>query len=330
VTASIAEPQFKIDPTERVVGPGAAELFRARWRFILLLCFFFLIHAVTILWLATRDDTDELVHPDTREVPIEVEVVPPPPEPPKPPPPKAEKQQQKPPPPPKVEEKPAFDAPKTATNPTKENEAKDTQTKAQTKAAPSQSSPTDIKPVPLQPTRDTPLAKETPSAPAAPDDKPDAEALDKAVPLPKNSPKPAPAPPKQARQRVTTPNAALDKTFAALEQPTPDFSVAKAAKPAIVGGGTEEATYNAVLLGLILKQQHMPPGAELHHQDAKVLIGFFIDERGNLTHQQLYRTSGLPGLDQAAIEAVRRAAPFPPPPPGIPHGFVAQLVFPAR
>ena len=39
------------------------------------------------------------------------------------------------------------------------------------------------------------------------------------------------------------------------------------------------------------------------------IIAFYVDERGNLTHQAVYRASGRADLDQAAMIAVRRARP---------------------
>ena len=46
-----------------------------------------------------------------------------------------------------------------------------------------------------------------------------------------------------------------------------------------------------------------------------------FDENGNLTHQAVYRASGRADLDAAALSAVRKAAPFPPPPPGDPRAI---------
>ncbi|MFQ6550449.1 TonB family protein [Aestuariibius sp. 2305UL40-4] len=45
-------------------------------------------------------------------------------------------------------------------------------------------------------------------------------------------------------------------------------------------------------------------------------VAFVIADSGNLAAVSISRSSGNPSLDRAAIELVRRAAPFPPPPPG--------------
>jgi protein TonB len=57
------------------------------------------------------------------------------------------------------------------------------------------------------------------------------------------------------------------------------------------------------------------------HQQMEGIVAFYVDENGNLTHQAIYRASGRADLDAAALNAVRRATPFPPPPPGDPHAI---------
>jgi protein TonB len=46
-------------------------------------------------------------------------------------------------------------------------------------------------------------------------------------------------------------------------------------------------------------------------------VSFGVSQSGGLSFVRLKRSSGVAALDQAAMGAVRRAAPFPPPPPGV-------------
>ena len=46
------------------------------------------------------------------------------------------------------------------------------------------------------------------------------------------------------------------------------------------------------------------------------LVRFTISAGGGLAGVSLVQSSGNPALDQAAVDAVTRAAPFPPPPSG--------------
>jgi protein TonB len=106
--------------------------------------------------------------------------------------------------------------------------------------------------------------------------------------------------------------------------PAPNYSFGAAAKAAPISGGTEKASYESLLMGLITRQVHLPPELRARHLISVGQIGLFVDEMGNLTHQALYRASGEPALDTAWLAAVRRAAPFPAPPRGLPHGFILQ------
>jgi protein TonB len=155
------------------------------------------------------------------------------------------------------------------------------------------------------------------------DDTPDAEALDKAQPE-----APAKLEKKQAPQDSKSPPAQGKKVTVAQQlaalSPAPNYSIGAAAKSAPVSGGTEKASYESLLMGLISRQVHLPTEVRAQHLIAVGRIGLFVDEMGNLTHQALYRASGQPALDAAYLAAVRRAAPFPAPPRGLPHGFILQ------
>jgi periplasmic protein TonB len=166
-----------------------------------------------------------------------------------------------------------------------------------------------------------------PSAPSEPqklaDDTPDAEPLDKAQPEP-----PAKPQPKQQKQASKSPPAQGQKSTVAQQlaalAPAPTYSLGSAAKSAPISGGTEKASYESLLMGLINRQKHVPPSSRASHLIHVGQIGLFVDELGNLTHQAVYQASGDPALDAAYLAAIHRAAPFPPPPRGIPHGFILQ------
>jgi protein TonB len=181
---------------------------------------------------------------------------------------------------------------------------------AQEKAA----SPSKDKPVPPSPSAEPQKLA---------DDEPDAEALDKAQPEP-----PAKHRPKHKSQASKSPPAQGRNTTVAQElaafAPAPSYSFGSSAKSAPISGGTEKASYESLLMGLINRHLHVPPAALARHLIHVGQIGLFVDELGHLTHQALYRASGDPALDAAYLEAVRRAAPFPAPPRGLPHGFILQ------
>lgn len=57
------------------------------------------------------------------------------------------------------------------------------------------------------------------------------------------------------------------------------------------------------------------------------VVGFTIDREGRLTMLEVSRSSGVPEVDEAALDMVRRAAPLPKPPPDLP-GATVKLSLP--
>jgi protein TonB len=304
----------------------------AKRRFGPVLVAVLLFHAtlIAILLLADRPDNDANLR--ATEIPIElVPAMPPPP----PPPPQEKKPQPQPkqqPEKPKytVSEKPAFDAPRTPNNETVKRLTTDNQTRAPTQAKPTlanETKPTPEQPKPAQ--NAAPAAAEQSQAPDKPDNTPDAEPLNKAAPVKAAEVKQRMKPAKQRADLPDDQRAAVARQLASL-MPSPDYSLAAESKMAPVTGGTEDMRYLSVLYGLIMRQQRFPSSPHPRHTGATVTVAFWVDDTGALVHEALYRTSGYPELDAEAMADVRRAAPFPEPPSGEPHGFIAQMGFPPK
>jgi protein TonB len=318
---------LKANPEERLVGAPRSRR-AARARFIALLALAALLHAALIVLILykTKNETAQL--PPEQEIPVEVVELPPEPEP--PPPPEQKKEQPKKPKIDPEELKPAFDAPRDENQETIEREAPDKETQSPREAPPTKQ--TAEQPAPKAPPAEVKETAPDPSPQHNPEtlaedkteDKPDAEPLAEAE-------KKEPAKPKNRqtkRDPVKTPPAkgkqkSVAEQLAALS-PAPSYSVGSAAKRAPVGGGTEKSTYLSILYGLIMRHWRDPPSSNIRSLDAEGIIVFYVDDRGNLTHQAVYRASGRPDLDAAASTAVRRAAPFPPPPRGMPRSIIFQ------
>ena len=58
----------------------------------------------------------------------------------------------------------------------------------------------------------------------------------------------------------------------------------------------------------------------------KVVIGFTVANDGGLALVQVLQGSGNPGLDDAALDHIRRSAPFPPVPEGVGSSFSFEFV----
>jgi protein TonB len=327
---------LKADPAERLVAPAERP---APFAVILAACF--LIHALVLALVFFMDFSGSGEPTRAEEIPVEIvaelppEQKPEPPATPLPPPPDLLT-------PPVVKEKPppdktqlddvqvAHDAPVSGNADLTHKGEPDQETKAPRVAPPPKlATPQPALEKPEQEKASAPSQEKSApsSAPAEPqklaDDSTDAEALDKAQPEP-----PAKPQPKQKQQASKNPPAQGQKgtvaqQLAALAQ-APSYSVGSSAKSAPISGGTEKASYESLLMGLISHQLHLPPEARARHLIHVGQIGLFVDELGNLTHQAVYRASGDPVLDAAWFAAVRRAAPFPAPPRGLPHGFILQ------
>jgi TonB family protein len=129
---------------------------------------------------------------------------------------------------------------------------------------------------------------------------------------------------------------ALADTRVALDAPPPEAprsptappeqsTALPPAKPA--EARPEDIRYLKVVWGMILRQKHNPPSVRAQHLYGNASVDFFLDDKGHLVRLVLYRTSGYVDMDAEALAAVKRAAPFPPPPQGKRPHLVATMEF---
>ena len=335
----ISDAVLKTDPSERFLAPVEN---RRREPFLLLLTLCFLLHAGILAVLLVGDFFRDPGPKATEEIPVEIVAEMPreeKPEPlgkPLPPPPDlVTPPVVKPAPPPEKVElddvKIAHDAPMAgnASQTQKVEQSKETQ--APVKAPPPKLAvPQPPQNKPEQEKAGTPsqekLAEASP--PSEPqklaDEQPDAEALERAQPQP-----PAPKPKEKKAPQPSKDTATQGKKATVAQQlaalaPSPSFSFEAKAKAAPIAAGTEKASYESLLMGLIMRKLKLPSESRASHLAHVGQIFLSVDELGNLTHQAVYHASGDPALDSACLAAVRGAAPFPAPPRGLPHGFLWQ------
>jgi periplasmic protein TonB len=147
------------------------------------------------------------------------------------------------------------------------------------------------------------------------------------------SPRPQPRPDPDARRPVA------DETPAQPRPGAPAHPPGNASQSATRGAETGQADATAARTGTVATPSDTSgsaaasnyPGDVLRHlqRSAQVrvaargsaVVGFTIGENGGLAAVAIERGSGSATLDQAALDHVRRAAPFPPPPPGAQRQF---------
>jgi protein TonB len=98
--------------------------------------------------------------------------------------------------------------------------------------------------------------------------------------------------------------------------PLPEFQFKEPlAKRSDLPKGTAEPGYMSTLYGMIMRKMPSYPQSS---RPMRVRVSFLIRGNGSIAQEVIAMPSGAPLLDAMALGAVRRAAPFPPPPNGGP------------
>ncbi len=83
-----------------------------------------------------------------------------------------------------------------------------------------------------------------------------------------------------------------------------------ASAPRLAGADLE--AYQEMLRARVERVKRYPPAAKRRHEEGRVTLHFSLGPDGRLLELKVAASSRSPDLDQAALEAVRRAAPYPP------------------
>ena len=130
------------------------------------------------------------------------------------------------------------------------------------------------------------------------------------------------APPQPATPPRPAGNASVDASRGSAQGETAGQAAATgAAGTAPDQGQAAAAQYPADVLRQITRLR--PPAARAR---GTVLISFAIAGSGDLADIGVAQSSGSAALDQMALDHIRRAAPFPPPPPGAQTAFRFEFV----
>jgi protein TonB len=308
---------FRANPDERRTGPREPSSLMGSRLYIALLgaCVF---HAGVLLFLLFVN-WEPVVETPPEEVPIEIVVEPPPQEKPDPPPPAPTTRT--------IDEDPAFDAPRAANNEKIERDA------------PDQASTT---PPPAQTPTETPGAGAAPGGETGPVRQGELQAADHAAEPTVDKPdaevvkKPELDRDKSEQQQASVDTKAEPQKLPSLVgqslpswsrgqlptfEPMPDVQLDSAAKTSPIAGGKAKTTYLTILYGLVMARMHLPTGVGGGASKLEGVLLFSVDGTGNLTQNQILRSSGSRDLDAAAVAAVSKAAPFPTPPQGEPIGL---------
>ena len=99
--------------------------------------------------------------------------------------------------------------------------------------------------------------------------------------------------------------------------------------PLSVSDANEIPSWKRKVVALLERNKRYPSTAQSRREQGVVQLFFSLDRQGQVLEARVATSSGSPALDEEAMSLVRRAQPFPPPPPELPGAHV-DLTVPVR
>ena len=90
-----------------------------------------------------------------------------------------------------------------------------------------------------------------------------------------------------------------------------------------------KAKWHRDLVAHLGRFKRYPATAASRRETGEIVLKFVLDRTGRVTAASVFRSSGSPSLDEAALDMVMRASPLPPPPNEVP-GETIELLAPVR
>lgn len=97
--------------------------------------------------------------------------------------------------------------------------------------------------------------------------------------------------------------------------------------PSSSESGNEAAAYDRVVLARLEQHKRFPKAAHARGARGVAVVGFALDAKGEVAASVLLRSAGAADLDAESLAVIRRAAPFPKPPPGARRRFAVDIAF---
>lgn len=99
-----------------------------------------------------------------------------------------------------------------------------------------------------------------------------------------------------------------------------------AARSAAPADAPSQASASAIATWKGRLSAHLERHKRAHGDRGIAILSFTVDQGGRVVGSRLAKSSGSAALDREALSLIQRAAPVPPPPPGIPGGRVSISV----
>src|SRR5215471_14482140 len=113
-----------------------------------------------------------------------------------------------------------------------------------------------------------------------------------------------------------------------VEQPSPQVPQATS-PPRPRPSAAQVASWHRRIALQVERHKGYPASARARRETGTAELAFTLDRAGKVVASRIARTSGFAALDQETIDTVRRAQPFPSPPPNMP-GETFEFTVPIR
>ena len=108
----------------------------------------------------------------------------------------------------------------------------------------------------------------------------------------------------------SAPSAILEHTAQSDQAPAPTQMAAISSAPTNAPTTRDYGWLSETILRRVEELKRYPASARVDHAEGKVVVKAVIDEDGGIGEVEVFQSSGHPGLDKAAVETMREAAPF--------------------
>jgi protein TonB len=108
----------------------------------------------------------------------------------------------------------------------------------------------------------------------------------------------------------SAPSAILEQTAQSDQAPAPTQMAAIAPAPSNVPTKRDYGWLSEAILRRVEELKRYPASARVDRAEGKVVVKAVINEDGSIGEVEVFQSSGHPGLDKAAVETMRQAAPF--------------------
>jgi len=108
----------------------------------------------------------------------------------------------------------------------------------------------------------------------------------------------------------STPSAILEQTAQSDQAPAPTQMAAISPAPSNAPTKRDYGWLSEAIVRRVEELKRYPASARVDRAEGKVVVKAVINEDGSIGEVEIFQSSGHPGLDKAAVETMRQAAPF--------------------